>query len=213
MTIKFFSTIEAILLVTALATDAFIASFAYGTNKIKIPFTSVTVINVICSTVLAVSLFLGAIISPYLHPHLTNGICFTILFLLGTVKLFDSSVKALIRKHSSLNKELKFSMFNLNFILNIYANPQEADRDYSRVLSPLEAASLAIAVSLDGVAAGFGVGLVNLNYIEVVLFSLISDMVAVLLGCYIGNKIAEKLSLNISWLSGALLLILAVMKL
>ena len=207
------STIEAILLVTALAMDAFVASFAYGTNKIKIPFASIMVINLVCGIVLALSLFLGAIISPYLPPYITSSISFLILFLLGAAKLFDSSIKTFIRKHRSLKKELKFSMFNLNFILNVYADPQEADRDYSRVLSPLEAASLAIALSLDGFAAGFGLGLVHINYIQVVLFSLISDMVAVIFGCYIGNKIAEKLSLNISWISGVLLIILAVMNL
>ncbi|SNT19182.1 putative sporulation protein YtaF [Anaerovirgula multivorans] len=213
MVITFFSSLEAILLVTALSIDAFVASFAYGTNKIKIPFTSVTTINVICSTLLAMSLFLGSIVSQYIPSHLIKGICFTILFVLGTIKLFDSSIKSFIRKNKNLSKELKFSMFNLKLILNIYADPQEADRDYSRVLSPLEATSLAIAVSLDGLAAGFGVALVNINLMEVVLFSLISDMVAVMLGCYIGNKIAKKLTLNISWLSGVLLIILAILKL
>lgn len=213
MEFAFSSTLEALLLVIALSIDAFFASFAYGSNKIKIPFISIIIINVICTSILAASLFLGSIIGPYIPKHLTNGICFALLFVLGIVKLFDNWIKTLIRKHNKLNKELKFSMFNINFVLNIYANPEEADRDYSRVLSPLEAASLAIAVSLDGLAAGFGVGLVNINLIEVAFFSFLIGMAAIILGCYIGNKIAEKLSFNVSWLSGALLLVLAILKL
>ncbi len=213
MEFAFSSTLEAILLVIALSIDAFFASFAYGSNKIKIPLISIIIINVICTSILASSLFLGSIIGPYIPNHLTNGICFALLFVLGIVKLFDNWIKTLIRKHNKLNKELKFSMFNINFVLNIYANPEVADRDYSRVLSPLEAASLAIAVSLDGLAAGFGVGLVNINLIEVVFFSFLVGMAAIILGCYIGNKIAEKLSFNVSWLSGALLLVLAILKL
>lgn len=213
MEFAFSHTLESILLVTALSIDAFWASFAYGSNKIEIPFLSVTIINVICTSVLAVSLFLGSVIGPYIPNNLTSGICFTLLFVLGTVKLFDNWIKAFIRKHNKLNKELKFSMFNINFVLNIYANPEEADRDCSRVLSPLEAASLAIAISLDGLAAGFGVGLVKISFTEVVLFSFLIGMAAIMLGGYIGKKIAEKLSYNISWLSGALLLILAFIKL
>lgn len=39
--------LEALLLVTALSVDAFVASFAYGANKIRIPLSSVAVINLI----------------------------------------------------------------------------------------------------------------------------------------------------------------------
>ncbi len=49
--------IESLLLVLAVSLDAFVASIAYGTNKIKIPFVSATIINIICSSVLGVSLF------------------------------------------------------------------------------------------------------------------------------------------------------------
>ena len=44
--------IESLLLVLAVSLDAFVASIAYGTNKIKIPFVSATIINIICSSVL-----------------------------------------------------------------------------------------------------------------------------------------------------------------
>lgn len=212
MNITFFSTIETILLVIALSVDAFVASFAYGTNKIKIPFISIIVISTICSAFLALSLFLGSILKPMIATHLTSGICFSILFILGVVKLFDSSIKTFIRKHSNIKKELKFSLFNLSFILNVYADPQKADTDLSRELSPFEASSLAVALSLDGLAVGIGAGLASVNFIEIIIISLIFGIIAVLSGCYIGYKIAEKTSLNLSWISGVLLIILAIIK-
>ena len=46
--LSFLSSIDAILLVSALSMDAFVASFAYGTSKIKIPFKSAIIINVVC---------------------------------------------------------------------------------------------------------------------------------------------------------------------
>lgn len=203
---------EAFMLVFALSTDAFVSGFAYGTNKIKIPFASVAVINVICSSVLAVALLFGAFLSPLIPSAVTNAVCFTILFIIGNVKLFDSAVKALIRKHGGINKRIKFSVFSLGVILNIYANPQDADADASKLLSPKEAAYLAAALSLDGLAIGFGAGLANINPLLVIALSLVSDMAAVTGGCCLGNKIARKLSLNLTWLSGVILIALAFLK-
>jgi len=85
---------ESIILVTALSLDAFVACFAYGTNKIKIPFTSALVLTTISSLTLTLSLLLGVIIKPYIPKELTHMISFTILFFLGITKLFDSSIKA-----------------------------------------------------------------------------------------------------------------------
>lgn len=207
------SIIETLLLVTALSVDSFVASFAYGANKIKIPFISVSIISIICSVILVISVFLGSIIKPLIPEHMTQNICFVILFILGIIKLFDSSIKTFIRKHNDLNKQLKFSLFNLSFILNIYADPQNADCDLSRELSPLEAAPLAMALSIDGLAVGIGAGLVTVSMIQIIIFSLIANIITILLGSYVGYKIAERTSLNLSWLSGLLLIILAVMKL
>lgn len=203
--------VETLLLVTALSVDSFVASFAYGANKIKIPFISVSIISIICSVILVISVFLGSIVKPLIPEPQT--ICFVILFILGIIKLFDSSIKTFIRKHNDLNKQLKFSLFNLSFILNIYADPQNADCDLSRELSPIEAAPLAIALSIDGLAVGIGAGLVTVSIIQIVIFSLITNVITILLGSYVGYKIAERTSLNLSWLSGLLLIILAVMKL
>lgn len=213
MIFSVYSVFEAILLVTALSVDAFVASFAYGTNHIKIPFRSVVVINVICSFILAVTLILGAVLRPFISEAVTKAICFVILLLLGVAKLFDSSIKSCIRKHNGINKEFNFSVFQLRCILSIYADPEEADRDCSRLLSPAEAASLAVALSLDGLAVGFGAGLADVSITQVVFFSLILGTLAVEVGCFLGNKVAQKLNLNLSWLSGALLLLLAIMKL
>ncbi|MDU1350449.1 sporulation membrane protein YtaF [uncultured Clostridium sp.] len=205
--------LESILLVISLCMDTFVASFGYGTNKIKIPFTSVTVINLVCSGLLAISLFLGSILKNFLSESLSIGICFTILIILGVVRFLEGVIKTYLKKKSTNKKNIKFKLLDINFILDIYVDNTKADMDNSRILSPSEAFYLAIALGLDGIAVGFGSGLANINYIQVILFSLISDMVAVLIGCYLGRKLVEKANLNLSWLSGLILIILAFMKL
>lgn len=185
----FYAALEALLLVVALSLDAFVASFAYGAQRIRIPYSSAAIISVICTAMLAVSLLAGSLLRPFLPQSLTKGLCFAILFLLGLVKLCDSTIKTLIRKH------------------------KRADRDGSRELSPAEAASLAVALSLDGLAVGFGAALMQVNFLMVMLFSLAVGMLAVRLGGKIGNRAAQKLPFDLSWLSGALLIVLAILKL
>lgn len=205
--------IESIILVTALSLDAFVASFAYGTNKIKIPFLSALILTFICSLTLTISLILGNIIRPYLPESLTHIICFIILFILGITKLFDSSIKAYIRKKKTLNKQIVFKALNLHFILNIYADPKIADKDDSRTLSLSESISLALALSIDGLAVGLGAALANVNSIMIVVSSVLIGMVAVMGGSLLGEKISNKINLDLSWLSGILLVILGFMKL
>lgn len=204
---------EAMMLASALSLDAFVASLAYGSKKIKIPFKSVQVINLICSAITGLSLLAGTILRQYIPDWLTVAISFSILLILGIIKLLDSITKSIIRKRNNLNKEIKFSLFNFKFILNLYANPEDADIDDSKTLSSAEASSLAIALSLDGITVGLGAAIGNANGLAVFICSLVTNMAAVLLGSLIGNKIAGKTSFNLSWLSGIALIILAFSKL
>ena len=206
------SLLEAFLLVAAVSLDSFVASFAYGTNKIKIPPLSVAVISVICSGMLAVSLFFGSLLRDYVPEAVTKGICFTILFLLGVVKLFDSAIKMRIRKHK-IDRQMKFSFLSLQVILNVYADPEKADIDRSKVLSPLEAVSVTVALSLDGLAVGFGAGLANIDFFQAVIICLLFSAVTVGIGSLLGRKLAEKTNLNLTWVGGVLLLVLAFLKL
>lgn len=197
---------------SALSMDAFIASFAYGSDKIKIPMISIQIINLPCSSILGISLLAGSLIRPYIPPWLTTVICFSLLFILGIIKLLDSINKTFIRKHNDINKEIHFSMFNLRFVLSLYADPEDADQDHSKIISPSEAVSLGTAISLDGIAVGFGAALENVNPMVVVLCSLVTNTLLVFLGSFSGRKVAQKLPFDVSWLSGAILIILAFTK-
>lgn len=207
------SIVEALVIVTALSFDAFVSSFSYGAGKIKIPLSSLLVINLICSGTLALALLSGGALSLWLPREATTALSFLLLLSLGIIKIFDSALKSLIRKHRSFEKKIHFSISRLDFILNVYANPEEADRDHSRILSPSEAAFLALALSLDGLAVGFGAGLSQTGPLLVVAFSLMADTLAIALGSHLGNHFSRKLRFDLSWLSGALLILLAIIKL
>jgi putative sporulation protein YtaF len=205
---------QALLLVFAVSADAFVSSFAYGAKRIKIPFSSVMVISGVSAAFLAVSLFAGELIRGFLSEDTAKILCFLILFFLGLIKLLDNAVKSLIKKRNKyINGQLKFKFLSFNFILNVYANPEEADEDRSNVLSPAEAVSLSIALSLDGLAAGIGTALGGANKPLIISLALVIGVLAITLGSFIGNKAADSSKAGFSWLGGAVLIVLAVLKL
>jgi len=208
-----FQIFESVIFVIALSTDALIASFAYGSNKIKIPMISVQVISFLCTAVLGISLLLGTFLKPYLPSSILHVVSFAILFIIGVIKLLDNIIKSMIDKHAMINKQIKFQLLDLHFILNIYANPKDADIDNSKTLSPKEALSLAIALSIDSMVAGVGAALSNVSILAVLITSLILSTLAVKLGELIGHKLGEKSPFGLSWLSGAILISLAFLKL
>lgn len=208
-----YTVMEAVLLVTALSLDAFTVSLAYGFGNIRIPISSVFVISTICSVTLGFSLLLGAAANGLIPREAAKWISFGILTALGFARLFDSTIKTLIRKKGALSKEVKWKFCGLNLILYIYADPEKADWDLSRSISPKEAFSIAFALSLDGLAAGFSAGLTAIPILPVVLLSLFITAAAVLIGSFTGKKLSIKKTTDLSWLSGGMLLLLALFKL
>ena len=205
--------IEALILASALSIDAFVVSFAYGSNRIKIPFLQINIINILGSSVLALSLLAGIIIKGLIPAWLTIVISFTILFSLGIIKLLDSITKSVIKRNINVTKQVRFSFLNFKFIINLYANPEAADQNSDRIISPVEAIALALALSLDGLAIGFGAALGNTSILTVLIASLITDLALIIFGLYLGHKLAKKTGLNLSWLSGVILIIIAFMNL
>jgi len=201
--------LEALLLAAILSIDIFAVSFAYGSSKIKIPLKSIMIITIIGSIILGLSIYLGASFLPFIPEGLAEALSFGILFMLGLAKIFDSVIKRLIRKRSDSLKKMEFSAFNLRFILNVYADPEKADIDKSRIISPKEAVAVAVAVAIDAFALGFGAGLSDVNHLQIIVFSLVIDVAAVVLGCFIGGKIAKKSTINLAWLGGVILILLA----
>lgn len=204
---------EALFIALALSLDAFVAGFSYGACKIKIPLISVLVMDAICSLSIGAALLIGAFLKGFIPRQATTAICFILLFLLGLTKLLDGITKSLIQKYGAISSNIKFSFCNFRFVLSLYANPECADTDHSKTISPKEAVSLAIALSLDGLAAGLGAAFGEVNGFAVFLCSFFTEAIAVICGTALGNRAAGRLSFNISWLGGLILILLAFLKL
>ena len=181
--------LEAFCIAAALSMDAFAVSFSYGAAGIRMPLLSILVIDVVCSSGIGLSLLLGSLLRGSIPVWITTAICFFTLFLLGIYKLLTGILPP--------NRTSR------------HTDPNYVDADHSQSISPSEACLLAAALSLDGCAAGFGTAMGSICVPAVFLFSLLTEGIAVLLGFHLGKHAARKLSCDLSWLCGLLLILLA----
>jgi len=202
-----------IFLILALCIDAFAASFAYGINQTRIPVASMAVVGLICTAVSAVSAGIGSAAKQVIPPHVSGIICFAILLMIGLLKSFECFLKRYIAGCQNHERRLQLKMFDIHFALTVYADNMEADADQSKVLSPKEAVYLALALSLDGFAAGFGCGLADIDYAAFILLSLASNILAISFGSFLGRTLKRFSKTDFSWIGGIILIILAFSKL
>ena len=202
-----------ILLVTALCLDAFTASLAFGMNKTRIPLLSALVISLVSTAALALSAGLGAAATAIIPPSVSGAVSFALLLLIGAVKSLEYFLKRMISRREDRRNEISMKLFDLNFVLTVYADTDMADIDRSRTLSVKEAVYLALALSIDGFAAGFGWGLTQINYIQLILLSLLSNLLAVALGYFLRKLLTRLTKLDFSWVGGLILIVLAFTKL
>jgi len=203
----------ALVIAISISIDALAASFAYGCKKIKMPLHSLVIIALICTAVMGFSFAIGAVLLQYIPERGAAWLSFAILFSIGIVKFFDSITKSIIRHYTKFRKELNLSVLNFKLVLHIYADPEAADVDISKSISPKEATVLATSLSLDGFAVGIGAAIIGTNGWLLVLFTLVMSFFALLFGCWLGNKAADRLQFNISWLGGVILIVLAFLQL
>lgn len=202
-----------ILLVTALCLDAFTASLALSLARTRLSPPAALVISAISTATLALSTGLGSAAGHLIPPGMTTAASFVILLLIGLVKSFEYFLKRLISGHEHREKRLQLKLFDLHLVLTVYADAEKADLDNSKTLSLKEAAYLSLALSLDGSAAGFGWGLTAEALPELLVLSLLSNLVAVTLGYFFGKLLTRVTKLDFSWLGGVILVVLAFLRL
>ena len=198
-----------LVLVLALCMDTFVASMAYGANKVHITWEKIVAMNAGC---LGIALAAGSILDDLVPETMTRTVCFISLFLLGIVKLLDYFIKKYINRHVSLHKGITFSFSGLRVIVNIYGDPMAADWDHSQSLSWKEVLFLSFAMSIDSLIAGALSAFLEIPVGLTMGTAFIMGIVVMAAGLFLGRKLAARCKCDLSWISGVLFMILAVTK-
>ena len=203
--------LEIFLLVLAVSIDSFITSFSYGISKIKIPIKSALLISAVGSGLLGVSMLLADFIASFIPAFTGKLISASLLFLIGGMSFFSELIKNILRKHKGI-KELKFKYSGIGFVLSLYLEETSADIDNSNSISVREALFLALALSADNLVTGFSAGLFEADILLTVGIAFIMGFCTVFFGSRFGGKCIRTFKSDMSFLSGAVLMLLAVIR-
>lgn len=197
--------IKSFLLTIAVCTDSFAASVGIGGAGIKIPFRSAAVISLVGTFFLTASAAASEALKLCINSGLFGVLSFLLLLGLGIFNLFQNFFKEIISKKLRFGEEK-------NSPAKLFFDETAADADNSKSISVREALALSVALSADSVVTGISSGSLELNLPLLSAVCFFTGVPAVLLGALLGKKLHSALKINLGWLSGAVLIVLAFLR-
>lgn len=195
--------INSLLFSVAISFDSLVAFFGYGIENIKVKFSRILLIICLNTVLLACGLLFGYYLSFLISSEIIKYLSFSILILVGITKLIGDLIKIVLSKR----KKLKDKTF-----LNVCIDPLNADLNKDKFLSIKESIFIGCALSIDSLGVGLGLGINNSFEYLILIFSFFIGLIFSCFGNFLGKKIASKIKLNLSWISGLLLILLAIFK-
>lgn len=202
---------DMILLILATCCDSFFMSVAYGIEHIRIPGKAVVIIALCGTGLLGLSVGFSAILAKWLSPALGKWLSFVILCGLGISHLFQAQVKRYVNRHKQ--KPLIIRLKGISVVIDIFLDETKADQDHSKEISVREAVYLGLALSLDSLASGLAYGIGTVHFPLLLILSFVIGSIMILTGSIVGRRWLRLLHGDVSWISGCLLLALALLRL
>lgn len=200
--------LQVFLLIFSLSIDSLMAGFSLGINRIHIPIKYLFLLNGIGAFLLFVSISFGTYFESYVSTSFAHFFSTILFLILGISKLLEGFFHRLTSKE----RKMKLQFSQVEFIFHIYAHPEVSDMDLSKYISCKEAFCLGLALSLDNLAIGVGIGLLNIPSILVTILSFFVGTFLITIGHLIGMRICKNQNVETAWLSGFLLIALAFLK-
>lgn len=205
--------LEIFILSLTISLDSFMSAFAYGACKIKIHFLSALLMSLTAIFMLFISCLAGDLFNNIASRDVIKYISFALLLCVGLFKLISEIFKSYVQFRARKNKPIKFSLFGKDIKFESVVDVSKTDKDNNKILSPIESLGLGFMLSIDSLGVGLSYGLENqvqwILFVVAFAFSIIS----ILLGNFLGKKIAKKCKVNLSFLSGLVLIALSISKL
>lgn len=188
--------IKILLLIAAVSADGFACAVGIGSAGIRIPARSAAVISLTGTAFLAFAVAFADIISGFFPQTLCGVISSLLLILLGLFNLFSG----VIRRRSSDASPLAMLF-----------DGTRADADHSKTISCREALGPAVLLSADSLVTGVSVGLGEIALPPLIIASFVIGFISIILGSFIGKKIVYTGSINLQWICGIILIVIALL--
>ncbi|MEH2336361.1 sporulation membrane protein YtaF [Nostoc sp.] len=186
--------------------DNFAVGIAYGAKKIKIGILSNLNIAIFSANGAFLSMSIGEKLGRLLSAELANLLGFIALLSVGLWGLWDTfrfHKKEILNQKKPSGNQLDYTIF--------IEKPETADLDNSHFIDVRESLTLALALTINNVAGGFGAGLSGLNIPVTTFLTLLFSLLAIEFGYFMGKKFTSRISAKWSGIiSASLIICLAV---
>ena len=199
-----------LIFLTAVSIDSLTAGLTYGTQRVKIRRFAYLILIFIPAFFITLANHLGSYLYFFLPEAVLPFLSFTLLSILGLSKLTESLLRLLARKYPSLSRNWGWKIKQINIIFTIYLSPEDANQEDLQILSAREALLLSLALSLDSVLVGMAFTAGPLPGPLLFLLASLFNLLLFTVGYVLGHLASRVLRIDLSWLSGLFLLLLAL---
>ncbi len=194
------------LLALAVSVDTLFAAMGCTMDGIRIPRRYAWAMSAVGTCFLGCAILGSAWLSQWIPPAMGRiGGC-VILCGMGIFQLCRSALHRTLARREAMCLHWK----GIGIVIRIALDECEADADGSKSLSLHESLTLAAALSLDSLATGFGACIGGGGAVFCLLWSFLLGILAVVIGCSLGNRLAKRSG---AWAGSVLLILLGVMQL
>lgn len=189
----------------SLSLDALGVGMAYGLRSIYIPLRSKLLMSFLSTLCSFIAVCTGKLLYAILPDWLGKYISPIILTILGLYMLIsavrESSFGKSVSSHKTPVRKYQFSVKVFGLSVTIILHPLEMDWDHSKTIDSREAACLALALSLDSLAAGIGYCMEPSSSVIFPIFIGGFQLIFITLGIFCGHRFKQKKWLNKTFLS------------
>lgn len=169
------------LLIAALTTDSFVVSFSYGAQNVKMSIHMILIMNLVMSLLLAGGIWTGRAMESFFPRAFALAAGALVLLAMGGYRM------------------IKF-----------FLGGEGEEKQKVKELDYFQGILLAVILSLDGMAAGIGTGLVQAEESFLIPGAFLGGVLMMAAGWKAGNHFQHIFQKDISWVSGICLVILGV---
>lgn len=194
----------------AVTLDSLTAGLTYGTRRVSISAGSYLILICVPAFFITAARQIASVLACLLPPRALPLLSFALLFLLGVSKLAESLIRLLAKRHPSLARNWGCRIKQINIIFTVYLSPEDANQTDLETLSAREALLLSLALSLDSVLVGLAYTAQSVSWLLLFALAALCNLVFFLSGYLFGHFLRRLFHVDLSWLSGLCLLLLAL---
>lgn len=203
----------ALLLALGLSLDGLSVGLSYGLRRIRIPIGSMAIIALCTIAAMGGSMLFSKGVSRALSFFPLRWLGASILLSIGGIQLIKARKSAgRVKEKIGATRITKTHLPSLGLIIQVLKTPGIADADCSGIISAKESLLLGIALAMDAFAAGMGASLSGLH-LSIIFIVAFTQVMVISLGHALTGRVTDSFLEKTKYLPGALLIILALIKL